>query len=128
LLRIICSASIQQVIHLEFCFMSFRSIQHGLSLCIPAHQPLCSVGIELQEEEAFLTPTSSPIIQGRKKQQQLQDQSFPDYVISFRQTFPLHVYDVCAAAHPDPVLTFSHFRYNKLAEEVASYSLGENAR
>ena len=86
--------------------MFFRSIQHGLSLCIPAHQLLCSVGIELKEEEAFLSPTSSPIIQGRKKQQQLQDQSFPDYVISFRQTFPLHVYDVSVAAHPYPVLTF----------------------
>ena len=69
------------------------------------HTPDNSVGIELKESEGFQSPSDSPIIQGRKKQQQLQDQSFPDYIISFRQTFPLHVYDACAVAHLNSVLT-----------------------
>ena len=64
---------------------------------------LNSVGIELKEEDnsaasSALSPTSSPIHGSRQFKNLQQDQydlSSPDYVITFRQTFPLHVYDVC---------------------------------
>lgn len=64
---------------------------------------LNSVGIELKEEDnsaasSALSPTSSPIHGSRQLktlQQEQQDMSSPDYVITFRQTFPLHVYDSC---------------------------------
>ena len=62
---------------------------------------LNSVGIELKEEDnsaasSALSPTSSPIHGSRQfknLQQEQHDLSLPDYVITFRQTFPLHVYD-----------------------------------
>jgi hypothetical protein len=59
----------------------------------------------LKEEDSStatgnLSPIHSPFHGSRqskhllqhKTPQQHQDQSFPDYVITFRQTFPLHVY------------------------------------
>jgi hypothetical protein len=100
---------------------------------------LNSVGIELKEEDnsaasSALSPTSSPIHGSRQLknlQQEQHDLSLPDYVITFRQTFPLHVYDnlfVLSRSLRCKAHRFSCFSYGRLAEEVASFSLDENPR
>ena len=83
---------------LQDCTLGLHPTQIILSLFLLLHWHNYSVGIELKEEEnsSSFSPTSSPVISGqRSAQNQLIDKAYPDYVIFFRQTFPLHVYDSC---------------------------------